>query len=111
MKSIRFIWLIISTAFIFVILNMKIFKRLTFFIAFILPALIICGYYLGGWWNFMTIAFAFLLIPLIDYLVGLDTRNVVESEAKIHLPVDVHSIRFHHMECLCRHNRKDQHHT
>ncbi len=62
---------------------MRIYKRLTFFIAFILPALIMCGYYLGGWWNYMTIAFAFLLIPVIDYLVGIDKRNVTESEAKI----------------------------
>jgi alkane 1-monooxygenase len=62
---------------------MKIFKKLSFFTAFILPALIMVGYYLGGWWNYLTLGFVFVFIPFIDYQIGLDTKNVNEAEAKI----------------------------
>jgi alkane 1-monooxygenase len=62
---------------------MSFFKKIGFFTAFILPALVIAGYYLDGWWNFISVAFTFLLLPFVDYLIGLDTQNVTESESKI----------------------------
>ncbi|MFM8912384.1 MAG: alkane 1-monooxygenase, partial [Flammeovirgaceae bacterium] len=37
----------------------------------------------GGLWNWLTIGFVFLVIPFIDYLVGLDTANVPEQQAKV----------------------------
>jgi alkane 1-monooxygenase len=57
-------------------------KKLGFFTAFIIPALVVTGYYLDGWWNYLAIVFAFLIIPLIDQQLGIDTSNVPESEAK-----------------------------
>lgn len=58
-------------------------KKLGFFTAFILPALVVVGFYLGGGWNWLTIGFVFLVITSIDYLVGLDTKNVETEKAKV----------------------------
>jgi alkane 1-monooxygenase len=58
-------------------------KKIGFFTAFIIPALVITGFYLGGWWNYLAIFFSFILIPFIDQLSGIDTSNVPESEVKI----------------------------
>lgn len=58
-------------------------RKLKFFYAFEVPALVILGYYLGGWWNFLAIGFAFIILPLMDHLVGVDTTNVEEDDAKI----------------------------
>ena len=49
---------------------------------FILPALLIFGYYLGGLFNGLILLFVFIAIPLMDYLVGLDTDNVPEKSLK-----------------------------
>lgn len=61
----------------------KVFKKLAFFTAFIIPALVIAGFYLDEYWNFLAIIFSFLLIPLIDQSLGIDTSNVDENEVKI----------------------------
>jgi alkane 1-monooxygenase len=61
----------------------SLFKKLAFFTAFIIPALVIAGFYLDDYWNFLAIVFSFLLIPLIDQSVGIDTSNVDESKVKI----------------------------
>jgi alkane 1-monooxygenase len=58
------------------------FRKIGFFTAFIIPALVITGFYAGGYWNFLTIFFSFLLIPVIDQSLGIDTSNVPESEVK-----------------------------
>jgi alkane 1-monooxygenase len=57
--------------------------KIGFFTAFILPALLIGGAYAGGWWNFITLAFSFILMPVIDQWGGLDTSNVPSSQVKI----------------------------
>lgn len=62
---------------------MRFFKKLGFFTAFIIPALVVTGYYLDAWWNFLAVAFAFIVLPLIDQLLGLDTSNVDDQQAKI----------------------------
>ncbi len=62
---------------------MKAFKKIGFFTALILPALTIAGFYLGGWWNFLTISFVFLGITSIDYVIGIDKENIEEKKAKI----------------------------
>jgi alkane 1-monooxygenase len=62
---------------------MKFLKKLGFFTAFIIPALVVTGYYLDGVWNYLAIAFSFLLLPLIDQQVGIDTSNVNEQQAKL----------------------------
>lgn len=57
-------------------------RKIGFFTAFILPTLVVVGFYAGGWWNYLAIAFAFIIIPIIDQLTGLDTTNVPDTEAK-----------------------------
>lgn len=58
---------------------MSVYKKIGFFSAFIIPALVIAGYYLGGAWNFSTVVFVFVLIPIIDQIVGKDAENVEDS--------------------------------
>jgi alkane 1-monooxygenase len=61
----------------------KLVKKIAFFTAFIIPALVVVGYYGGGLWNYMAIFFSFVLIPIVDQSLGVDTSNIPESEAKI----------------------------
>ncbi|MCE2936915.1 MAG: alkane 1-monooxygenase [Cyclobacteriaceae bacterium] len=58
-------------------------KKIGFFSAFIIPALVVAGYYLGPWGVWLPVVFVFLFIPVIDYLSGLDTTNVPENDKKI----------------------------
>ena len=58
-------------------------KKIGFFSAFIIPALVVAGYYLGPWGVWLPVVFVFLVIPVIDYLLGLDTTNVSENDKKI----------------------------
>ncbi len=62
---------------------MKTLKKIGFFTAFILPVLSVVGFYLGGWWNYITLGFVFLGITSIDYFTGTDKENVADSEVKI----------------------------
>ena len=62
---------------------MSLLKRIGFLTAFIIPSLVILGFYLGGAWNFMTIIFVFILIPLADYFIGEDPENMEDSQARI----------------------------
>ena len=55
-------------------------NRIGFLTAFIIPALVIAGFYLGDYWNFMAVAFSFVILPLIDQLLGVDTSNVPVGE-------------------------------
>ncbi|MCE7993118.1 MAG: alkane 1-monooxygenase [Roseivirga sp.] len=58
-------------------------KRIGFFTAFIIPALVVLGFYLGGAWNYLTVFFVFFLIPLADFLIGEDPENMEEREARV----------------------------
>lgn len=62
---------------------MKELKRIGFFVAFIIPSLVILGCYLGGGWNYMSIFFSLVVIPVVDQIVGLDTSNVSKIESTI----------------------------
>ncbi|GAA0893050.1 alkane 1-monooxygenase [Fulvivirga kasyanovii] len=62
---------------------MNIGRKLGFFTAFILPAWVLLGYTWGGWGNFVTLLHVFILLPLIDQSVGVDTQNVPEEKAKV----------------------------
>lgn len=62
---------------------MSLIRKIGFFTAFTLPTLVILGFILGGWWNFLAIGFSFIILPLIDQLIGLDTSNIDEPSAKI----------------------------
>lgn len=58
-------------------------KKLGFFSAFVIPVLVIAGSYAGGWWNFISLAFVFILVPVIDDRLGLDTANVPDEKQAI----------------------------
>jgi len=62
---------------------LKALNKIGFFTAFILPALVIMGFYLGGLWNFIAPFFSFVILPIVDQWTGIDTRNETEEEAKI----------------------------
>jgi len=62
---------------------MNVFRKIGFFSAFLLPALVVAGYYGGGLWNLLPILFVFVIVPLSDTLVGLDTSNVPEENKPI----------------------------
>ena len=55
-------------------------KKIGFFCAFILPVLVVVGFQLGGWWNFLCAGFTYIMIPILDVLVGKDSENVEESK-------------------------------
>ena len=61
-------------------------KRIGFFSAFILPALLIGGFYLGGAALFSIHIFVFVFVPLMDFFVRTDKTNIpkeaVSKEAK-----------------------------
>lgn len=54
-------------------------RALPFFLAFMLPALVVTGVELGGVWTLAPLLLVFVAIPLLDALIGLDTRNPDES--------------------------------
>lgn len=56
------------------------FKKIGFFSALILPALLVIGYELGGANLWLIHGFVFLLVPLMDLLVSRDTSNVSKEE-------------------------------
>jgi len=56
------------------------FRKSGYLAAFILPALVVGGHILGGWWNLATVAFIFVVIPVADAVVGVDDRNLSEPE-------------------------------
>lgn len=59
---------------------MKAFKKFTYLIGFILPPFAYLGYTLGGWYNYLTPALVFLILPLLDVIIGLDSTNPKEEE-------------------------------
>lgn len=58
-------------------------RKIGFFMAFILPAALIAGYYLGDAWNLLAIGVAFVLIPVMDYFIGTTTYNVPEEKISL----------------------------
>jgi alkane 1-monooxygenase len=55
-------------------------RKIGFFTPFIIPALVIIGFSIGGTSNYLTILFSFVILPFIDQLSGIDTSNVPEQE-------------------------------
>jgi len=62
---------------------MSLAKKLGFLMAFVLPALIVFGYQMGGAWNFSNFIFAYGLVPLIDELVGKDPINIKKEDLSV----------------------------
>ncbi|MBW3467124.1 alkane 1-monooxygenase [Arthrospiribacter ruber] len=59
---------------------MKGLRKLGFYSAFILPALLMAGFYIGGIGLAFIHVFVFLLIPLMDYAIGRDIENLEKHE-------------------------------
>lgn len=55
-------------------------RRIGFYAAFIIPVLVVTGYYLGGTWNYLALLFAFIILPIFDHLIGTDPSNVPAVE-------------------------------
>jgi alkane 1-monooxygenase len=54
-------------------------KKLGYLIPLILPLLLVYRFNLGSWHLYSTAIFAFVILPVIDFLVGLDTKNVAKE--------------------------------
>ena len=54
-------------------------RKIAFFSAFIIPALTIIGFNLGGIFNLLPLIFVYFLIPLVDLAIGRDTNNVEKN--------------------------------
>lgn len=61
---------------------MKISKKFGYLFPFILPILWVWGTYQGGVWSYSAVIFAFGLIPVIDFLAGIDKHNFSKEEEK-----------------------------
>lgn len=59
---------------------MKQLKKIGFYSAFILPVLLIGGFYLGSWNLLLIHAFVFILVPFMDYLIRTDRSNIPANE-------------------------------
>jgi alkane 1-monooxygenase len=54
-------------------------KKLGFFSAFIIPVLLITGYNLGGYYNWITVVAVYVILPFFDYWMGNDSANPDEA--------------------------------
>ncbi|EMJ99186.1 alkane 1-monooxygenase [Leptospira sp. WS58.C1] len=59
---------------------MSVGKRLSFLIAYLIPVLAVLGYYLGGYYNFLTLAVVFGILPIMDLWIGPDASNPKEED-------------------------------
>ena len=53
---------------------------LPFCVIFLLPLSVLIGYLMGGAYNFLALLLVFGLLPLLDLLVGQNTKNPTEEE-------------------------------
>lgn len=56
-------------------------KDLKYLTAFIIPVMAIVGLSLRGYWSFLTPVVGFILVPILETLMPVNTRNLSESEA------------------------------
>ncbi|MFN3200959.1 MAG: alkane 1-monooxygenase [Bradymonadia bacterium] len=53
---------------------------LPFCFAYIIPAVVAAGILAGGWWTFSGMIFAYVLTPILDEMMPLDTDNTVPAD-------------------------------
>lgn len=58
---------------------MSFLKKLGFLSIFIIPTLIVWGYFMGGAWTFSAFIFAYGIIPILDTLIGKDRENISQE--------------------------------
>ncbi len=61
---------------------MLLIKKIGFYTAFILPAITIIGFMSGGFYNYLSIGFVFIVLPIFDQWLGLDKQNVTPDQEK-----------------------------
>lgn len=59
---------------------MKQLKKIGFYSAFILPLLLISGFYMGGIHMLLIHTFVFLLVPFLDFIFSRDKYNIPKNE-------------------------------
>lgn len=57
-------------------------RKVGFLTAFLIPILVVTGYYLGGYFNFLAAGFSFVVLPALDVYIGVDTSNVKAKEGR-----------------------------
>ncbi|MGA0044698.1 MAG: alkane 1-monooxygenase [Candidatus Kapaibacteriota bacterium] len=57
-------------------------RALPYYGALTMPVLVMLGLLLGGWWGYSMLVVPFVVVPIIDHLVGPDTRQPDRSELK-----------------------------
>ena len=45
-------------------------RALPYLLTFAVPVSVVIGFWLGGWWTFLTVAQNYALLPLLDHLLG-----------------------------------------
>lgn len=51
-------------------------RALPFLLTFAVPASVIAGFWLGGWWTFLTVVQNYGILPLLDHLLGPNEADV-----------------------------------
>ena len=51
-------------------------RALPFLLTFAVPASVVAGFWLGGWWTFLTIVQNYGVLPILDHLVGPDETDM-----------------------------------
>jgi alkane 1-monooxygenase len=58
-------------------------KKIGFFCAFTVPSVTVLAFYFGGGlWNYATVVYVFIVIPLLDEIIGKDSENPTEAGEK-----------------------------
>lgn len=55
-------------------------RAIYYWVVYLLPIAIFTGYFLGGWYNFWTPFIVFVLVPIVDLLIGRNMVNPTEAE-------------------------------
>ncbi|RJP78165.1 MAG: alkane 1-monooxygenase [Desulfobacteraceae bacterium] len=55
---------------------------LSFYLVYLVPFSVIAGYMLGGAYTFLTPVVVFLIVPLLDIVIGKDTGNIPEDRTR-----------------------------
>ncbi len=60
---------------------MKFTKKIAFLFTYTFPLTIFLSYYFGGAnWTFSGVIYAYILIPILDEIIGNDSQNVLKTE-------------------------------
>jgi len=51
-----------------------------FLLVYLIPIAVYLGFHLGGWYHFLTPLLVFVVVPVLDYLVGSDKNNPAPTD-------------------------------